>query len=79
MILIIFILPFITTIFSLGHFATTAPMQYFRTIMVTHFSSRKSSAKRLAPRVFAQKSFVDPVFGHFFCPFPGNFFESCAK
>jgi hypothetical protein len=60
-------------IFSLGHFAIFAPMQYFRTIMVRVFSSRKSSAKRLAPRVFAQKSFVDSIFGHFFCPFPENF------
>ncbi len=67
------------TIFSLGQFESIAPMQYFRTIMVTHFSSQKSSAIYLAPRVFAQKGFDISIFGHFFCPFPENFFDSCAK
>ena len=64
---------------SLGRFAAIAIMRQFRTMMVTHFSSQKSSANYLAPRVFSQKGFDISIFGHFFCPFPGNFFDSCAK
>jgi hypothetical protein len=30
------------------------------------------------PRVFAQKGNGVSVFGHFFCPFSQNFFDSCA-
>jgi hypothetical protein len=40
-----------------------------RTIMVSQFSLRKSSANYLAPRVFAQKGNGLTIFGHFFCPF----------
>lgn len=57
------------TIFSLGRFGKITFVQYFRTIMVCKISSQKSSANYLAPRVFSQKSFVDSIFGHFFCPF----------
>ena len=47
-----------------------------RTIMVCIYFPRKSSANRLAPHVFAQKGFDISILGHFFCPFPENFFES---
>ena len=33
----------------------------------------------LVPRVFSQKGFDISIFGHFFCPFSQNFFDSCAK
>ena len=32
----------------------------------------------LVTRVFAQKGNGVTVFGHFFCPFSQNFFDSCA-
>ena len=38
---------------------------------------RKSSANYLVPRGFAQKGFAISILGHFFCPFPDNFIESC--
>jgi hypothetical protein len=47
--------------------------------IVWHLELQKSSANYLGPRVFAQKGFVDLIFGHFFCPFSQNFFDSCAK
>ena len=53
----------------------TRPLPY----MVWHLGLQKSSANYLGPRVFAQKYFVDLIFGHFFCPFSQNFFDSCAK
>jgi hypothetical protein len=64
------------TIFSLDQIDTMATLQDYRTIMVPLFPARKSSANHLAPRVFVQKGFAISILGHFFCPFPGNFFES---
>jgi hypothetical protein len=64
------------TIFSLDQNETMATLQDYRTIMVPFFSARKSSANHLAPHVFVQKGFDISILGHFFCPFPGNFFES---
>jgi hypothetical protein len=69
----------VTPKFSLDDFATYTLVTIIRTIMVTYFSSRKSSANYLAPRVFAQKGFDISIFGHFFCPFSQNFFDSCAN
>jgi len=60
-------------IFAFLHFTIFAPC------MVSRLCAEKSSANYLVPRVFAQKGFAISIFGHFFCPFSENFFESCAK
>ena len=41
--------------------------------MVSQLMIQKSSAKHLATRGFSQKGFVDLIFGHRSCPFPGYF------
>jgi hypothetical protein len=41
--------------------------------MVSQLLIQKSSAKHLATRRISQKSFVDLIFGHRFCPFSRNF------
>jgi len=41
--------------------------------MVSQTAFPKSSAKHLATRRISQKGFVDLVFGHRSCPFPGKF------
>jgi len=50
-----------------------APLPY----MLSRQWLRKSSANYLVPRGFAQKGFAISILGHFFCPFPDNFIESC--
>ena len=49
----------------------------FTPYMLSRKCLQKSSANYLVPRVFAQKGFAISIFGHFFCPFPENFIESC--
>jgi len=70
---------FIPSIPSLGKNCARRSPHTAAPYMVSAFVAGKSSAKHLAPRVFSQKSFVESVFGHFFCPFSENFFDSCAK
>jgi hypothetical protein len=60
-------------IFSNSVFAMVA------SYMLSRLCAEKSSANYLGPRVFSQKGFAISIFGHFFCPFSQNFFESCAK
>ena len=52
-------------------------LTYLRPYMLSRKCLQKSSANYLVPRVFAQKGFAISIFGHFFCPFPENFIESC--
>ena len=47
--------------------------------MVSQKLLRKSSANYLVRVEFSQKGFDISIFGHFFCPFSQNFFDSCAN
>jgi hypothetical protein len=60
-----------------GHIFTKMIFKYLRPYMLSQKWLQKSSANYLVPRVFAQKGFAISIFGHFFCPFPENFIESC--
>jgi hypothetical protein len=65
--------PFGTAPKNKGFKGAHAPLPY----MLSRKWLRKSSAIYLVPRGFAQKGFAISIFGHFFCPFPENFIESC--
>jgi len=60
-----------------GHTFARMISKYLRPYMLSRKWLQKSSAIYLVPRVFAQKGFAISIFGHFFCPFPENFIESC--
>jgi hypothetical protein len=66
-------------IFKHGLIFVNSVFEMFASYMVSQLSFQKSSANYLVPRVFSQKGFDISIFGHFFCPFSQNFFESCAK
>ena len=60
-----------------GAILTLFMLNYLRPYMLSQKWLQKSSANYLVPRGFAQKGFAISIFGHFFCPFPENFIESC--
>jgi hypothetical protein len=58
---------------QMGFKGAHAPLPY----MLSRKWLQKSSANYLVTLGFAQKGFAISIFGHFFCPFPENFIESC--
>ena len=60
-----------------GAILTFFMLNYLRPYMLSRKWLQKSSANYLVTRGFAQKGFAISIFGHFFCPFPENFIESC--